>query len=399
MNLTPKPDVIDFDESLAGNIELASPLPLIHWNVVFDGQPLSQNEQPDITVRGEGEADSYRIFEIAAGATVTIKDLKIANGLASEGGGIKNSGTLTLANSVVQDNVAAQLTDEFEVLGGGIANLGTLTVTDFSRVQGNRIMSIQSCVVLEVSGGGPDSPDPMCPYRFSGAGIFNEQDALLEVTNGSVIEGNFVCHIDDDCFANQFPNNAAEFTGGGIFNNNGNVVITESTIRNNEVRSRDPGFALSFRGWGGAIHSECRGVEDCLTITYSTLSNNVVHVAGTLEDPEQGAAKQAVAEGGAIAIYGEVIPPYGLGPGTATIVNSTITGNRLDTDLTGSGCVDEPPAPNPAGCEFAGAAIWFKAMDPFEIRWTTIEGNKITFNHGLPMEAAGIHASETTGWE
>jgi hypothetical protein len=213
-----QPSVIDFDENLAGTLQLIKALPIISWSANLDGQPLSQNEQPDITIRGEGEADPYRIFEIAAGATVTIKDLRIANGLASEGGGIKNLGTLALYNTVVENNFAAQLTDEFEIHGAGISNHGTLTITDASRVQGNRMTTIlPNCVIVMPEGGGVDNPFGLCPHRFFGAGIYNDQGADLEINDGSIIEGNFICEgVEDFCHANSYYPNSAEFHGGGI---------------------------------------------------------------------------------------------------------------------------------------------------------------------------------------
>jgi hypothetical protein len=331
-------DMIEFLLATPATIQLQSPLPVINWmSLTIDGP----TEDPlDIRINGEGAADPYRIFEIAAGATVTIRDLTISNGLASSGGGIKNSGNLTISNSVIRENVAAQIGNEYEMLGGGIANYSLLTVTNASRIHSNRVKSIQDCQLF-VAPGGTDSPLTPCPYRLSGAGVFNEAGAELIVNAGSVIETNYVCHANDFCKVGQFPNNAAEFSGGGIFNRNGRVTITESTIRNNEVKARDPGEALAFRGWGGGIHSECRNVPNCMLIEYSTLSGNVVRVHGTTEDNPSG-APQAQAEGGAISIFGD---DQQLAPGSAKIVNSTITGNSLDTNVTGSGCPDDPPPP------------------------------------------------------
>jgi hypothetical protein len=366
------------------------------WDLLIDGVG-EFPDPPSVTVRGEGTDDPYRIFEIAAGATVTIKDLKIANGLASEGGGIRNLGTLALHNSFVENNFAAQLNNEFEVLGAGISNRGTLTITDASSVQGNRIKTIQDCMVVS-PGGEPDSPLPSCPWQFFGAGIFNEDSADLEISGGSLVEGNLICHDpnDDDndfCKANQFPNNAAQFSGGGIHNRNGTVDVVESTIRNNVVEADDPGVALAFRGWGGGIHAECRGVPNCLTVEYSTISGNVAHVHGTLEGTPglERDTPQAEAEGGALSIFGD----EKIGPGSASIINSTITGNRVDTDLTGSACFDGLP-PGRSRCSIAGGAIWFKGMY-LDIRWTTIEGNSIIFNDGAP-KGAGIQGSRADGW-
>ena len=73
-----------------------------------------------------------RIFNIVSGVTANIPGLTITDGhvsssiygnSGSDGGGILNYGTLTLAESTVSGNSATGV-------GGGIDNTGTLTVTN-----------------------------------------------------------------------------------------------------------------------------------------------------------------------------------------------------------------------------------------------------------------------------
>lgn len=47
---------------------------------------------------------SRRALEIATGATVTISDLAIQNGIAGAGGGVLNAGTLTLERTIIRNN-------------------------------------------------------------------------------------------------------------------------------------------------------------------------------------------------------------------------------------------------------------------------------------------------------
>jgi hypothetical protein len=93
---------------------------------------------PDKIMISGGNA--YQPFQIAVGSTSTISGITIANGFATTlaldpesnfGGGIKNSGTLTITNCVIRDNrqVGSQ--------GGGIFSDGTLRVVD-SIVSNNR---------------------------------------------------------------------------------------------------------------------------------------------------------------------------------------------------------------------------------------------------------------------
>jgi hypothetical protein len=103
--------------------------------ITLTGGPLLLNK--NLTIAGPGAGlltvsgnQASRVFEVASGATVALSGLTIANGFASAsggvttpdtGGGIFNSGTLTINNSTLAGNSADK--------GGGIDNVGTLTVT------------------------------------------------------------------------------------------------------------------------------------------------------------------------------------------------------------------------------------------------------------------------------
>src|SRR5207244_6341220 len=82
-----------------------------------------------LTISGN---NASRIFNINSGKTDTIRDLTITGGKvtgANKGGGVLNSGTLTLTNVTVNGNNS-------DSLGGGIFSSGNLTVTN-SVVSGN----------------------------------------------------------------------------------------------------------------------------------------------------------------------------------------------------------------------------------------------------------------------
>ena len=89
----------------------------------------------DLTIRGIGDdailtgRDRYQVLRIDAGATVTIRHLRIVHGSAiiadRGGGGIANGGTLTLVDSIVSHSTAP-----YEHSGGGIDNGGSLTLRD-----------------------------------------------------------------------------------------------------------------------------------------------------------------------------------------------------------------------------------------------------------------------------
>ncbi len=99
-----------------------------------------------VTVSGN---NSTRVFEIETGATVTLSGLIEADGrvsvdnvllannpqLAVNGGGIQNSGTLTLDSSIVRNNLVPNPVQNNPVSGGGIYNTGTLEVNNSTRAR------------------------------------------------------------------------------------------------------------------------------------------------------------------------------------------------------------------------------------------------------------------------
>ena len=101
-----------------------------------------------LTIQGQGAQNtivqahatqgsaSDRVFTISSGKTVALKNMTIRNGKTDIGGGINNSGTLTLMNCTVSGNSATYI-GSFKG-GGGINNSdsGTLTLTNCT-VSGN----------------------------------------------------------------------------------------------------------------------------------------------------------------------------------------------------------------------------------------------------------------------
>jgi len=149
---------------------------VINNNVILDGLGT-------LTVDGN---DSHRVFSVLSGPTVVLRGLVVTNGTsvgdASNGGGISNSGTLTLTNSTVSGN-------ETTGNGGGIYNDdGTLTLTN-STVSGNEA-------------------------GYGGAGIYNR--GTLTLTN-STVSGN----------------TGVYGAGGGISNVDGTLTLTNSTVSGN----------------------------------------------------------------------------------------------------------------------------------------------------------------------
>jgi hypothetical protein len=190
----------------------------------------------------------FRIFDIIAGATVTISGLTIANGnpVASNfGGGIFNFGTLTVVNCTVSGNSTSGSSDN----GGGIYNGGTAFITN-SIISGNFTAAFGE-------GGGIYSDGITMGITNStisgnsakaGSGVFNTGGTAIinsTVSGNSASFGfgggiyNFTGGMLD--IANSTVSGNSAITGGGIENNGGTMGITNSTISGNSALGTNVG--------------------------------------------------------------------------------------------------------------------------------------------------------------
>ena len=155
---------------------------------------------------------------------VSLSKLTIRNGSAPLGGGISNSGTLTLSNSIIKGNQASGKPGR----GGGIYNTGTLTI-NFSTLTQNTATGYY-CLFHCVGAGG---------------GAIDNEGARTLTINNSTISGNSA--------------QSKYSVGGGILNNS-TAIINNSTLSGN-----------SASVIGGGIESPS---GSALTISSSTLSGN-----------------------------------------------------------------------------------------------------------------------------
>jgi hypothetical protein len=112
----------------------------------------------NLTIVGNGDAIArstavgtadFRLFDVAAGATLTVKNLTLQGGVAlgagasAEGGGVFNQGTLDLNGVTVQNNTAQGVYGVGNAAGqpaagGGLFSSGILTLEGGSKVQNNQ---------------------------------------------------------------------------------------------------------------------------------------------------------------------------------------------------------------------------------------------------------------------
>jgi hypothetical protein len=230
------------------------------------------------------------VVTISSTAHVSLSRMTIRNGKAVDGGGINNSGTLTLNNSAVTGNLAGQW-------GGGIYNKGALMIAK-STLRGNRASFVCTTSVCHTNGGG----------------IFNDTGTLS--LNNSTVSGNSAspsCQGRGLCVGD----------GGGIFNNNGTMTISNGTISKNSANE------------SGGIDN--RGT---LTISNSTVSGN------TADFNRGNAFGGGISNGGKLEINNTTISgnsalgslgSFGGGiNGTATLQNSIVANNTSGGNCSGT---------------------------------------------------------------
>jgi CSLREA domain-containing protein len=209
-------------------------------------------------------ADLARVFDVAPGASATIRGMTIRNGTDLGGGGVRvTSAALTLDSVIVQDNVS-------NFKGGGIEVDGLDSVLDLrnSIVRNNR-----------------------APF-FGGDGGGIAANGRITISLASI------------------TGNEASSSGGGLFAS-GTVNVTQSTVAGN-------------RAVGGGVFSNGGGISASgLNLAQSTVSGNSadaqgggVFASGTIVNSTISGNMSATSGGGAST------------SGTLSLLNVTIAANR-----------------------------------------------------------------------
>ena len=216
-----------------------------------------------VTLQGAGAADSVieaaglgdRAVDVLAGAQVSVSDLTIRGGSVPTtgetlGGGVFNSGTLTLTRVTLARNGLGAF--NLGQNGGGLENAGSAqALLDNSQVISNEaeigaifnegLMTLRNTRVVS-------------NLSDFGAGVFNT--GVLSVTSSQVLS------------------NAAGIDGGGLYNNFGDMTVTNSLVSGNHAQS------------GGGVWQH----------------GGLSHISGsTLRD------NQAINAGGGLLVEGDVV--------------------------------------------------------------------------------------------
>jgi uncharacterized repeat protein (TIGR01451 family) len=287
----------DEDASATGDLDITH-------NVVINGMGANST-----IIDGNGMTLSDRVLQTFS-ATVEISGITIRNGYAglvnyvsTSGGGIHNSGILTLTDAIVSGNYATGG-------GGGIVN-----------PSGSTLVIIRSTVCSNSSGLGAAgiANDGSLTLRAStissnstpvdGGGLANGATAAAVIVNSAIIS-----------------NTATIFgRGGGIFNGGGSVTLTNSTISENST-NQDGGGIYNY-GFSFSASS--------VSLNNVTLANNTADSDGDDSGNGGGIATNNV---GTLNIENSILARNIGAAGQASDCSGTLTSQGYNLIQTTSGC-------------------------------------------------------------
>jgi hypothetical protein len=283
--------------SLRDTIVSAAPGDTITFSSTLIGQTITLTSghlviDKDLTVTGLGAAlltvsgnRTSRIFDIASGATVTIAHLSVVNGKPQSsdpfldpptGGGIRNAGTLTIANCIIANNEASYgggIDSNINSTGGNRSSALTLTNTTVRDNKAGTSGGGLSSVASSYDGGRSTATVQIANSTFSGnSAQYAFGGAILGGTATGTSGMNLT--VTNSTFAG---NNAAK--GGGIYFL-GYATATAATLTNLTLKAN----YSTQSGDGGGLHIEAGApvVNVRNTILAQNANRNIVASPGSV---------------------------------------------------------------------------------------------------------------------
>jgi len=290
--------------------------------ILGDGGSTLTIEGAGFTIEGAGGAPQFRLFEVASGANLTLNNIIIRNGNTTYGGGgVFNLGTLAVTNSTFENNVSSG--------GGAISNGGpslTVTSTTFSYNEGQGVGgaidvyagSIQITNSSFLNNTASSSPG------YAGA-IYIQGTTSVTIDKSTFVEndanaGGAIYNLTNSKITDSsFDGNISHGNGGGIYNQGGNLELTDSVLVNNEAESDNGGGGIYVNG-------------GTLTVKSSTFITNIANEDGG------GVMNLTTTTITNSTFFGNIAGTAGGGVsngGTLTVENSTFSEN--DAPAVGSG--------------------------------------------------------------
>jgi CSLREA domain-containing protein len=236
--------------------------------ITLIGGPLSVNSGmtiigPEAAQLAISGANTYQMFIINSGASVSISGLTIANGIASSGGAINNNGTLMVSNCIFIGNLAnggSGIHGGSGASGGAILNNsgGSLTVigsvfvnnsaNSASHGEGGAIYNLGTSAVIYGSTFSGNSA--VGTNRYAGGGALCNDSGTMTVGNSTFVgnlayggtgtRGGAIVNHGGASLAvtnSTLTGNSAQDGGGGIYVGNGTLQMANTVISGNWLGS------------------------------------------------------------------------------------------------------------------------------------------------------------------
>ncbi len=259
--------------SCSGTITLTSTIEISAYTTI-DGS--GQN----VTISGN---HTVGVFIVGLGFALHLNALTIADGLASNGGGILNSGWVTVSNSTFSGNSA--------IYGGGIYTYKTseLTVSN-SMFSGNSATTDGGGIYIQKKNFGSGT---VTNSTFSG-------NSAPHGGGGGIYDSGGELTVSNSTFSG---NSAAD--GGGIFSGGDELTVSNSTFSGNSAPT------------GGGLYTH--GAK----ISHSTFSSNSATSGGGIYSTGSNTISNSTFYGNSATSGGGIHSSYG----SMTVTNSTFYGN------------------------------------------------------------------------
>ncbi len=342
--------------------------PSITTDVTIDGNLLLT-----YLVRRSATAADFRIFHIGAAGKLTLKNMRVAGGRATNpfsavgrnGGGILNKGELAMQSTWVLGNHA-------DLDGGGIWNGGPLTMTH-GFIEDN----------TADAGGGVWNNNTLTQTRV----LYSGNEAAL----GGGLHTAFMATLDD-C---DLSSNHATVDGGGI-STSGTLQLADTTLSTNTAVSRGGGI-FAGSGWvtfaRGTLSGNSADLGGGLFLLDGSAELEATSLTGNQADADGGAALNEdsltltdCSVSGNSAVNGAGID----NSGTLTVNNSTLSGNDASNDggaVRDQGFLSITNSTLSANRADRGGAVF--ASTTSEMRHCTFHGNHARWKGGALYIAGG----------
>jgi hypothetical protein len=323
----------------------------------------------------DGAESGSGTFIVDPGAQAILTGLRIGNGNATSGGGIDNSGNLTVSNSTVFDNSAQS--------GGGIYNSALLTLTDDTFYNNYAEQGpAGGGGVYNAAGATMGATD--CTFAQNhagnqGAGIYNAAGATVNA---------IACTISGNSATNQ---------GGGICNaSGGTLTLTDTIVAGNTVTASagatGPGISGSV-----AATSSYNFVGNCLGETGLSTAANCHNLLGVIRKPNSSQYTAVInPELASFGSYGGNMQTMPLLPGSRALgagggLPANVTADENGQPLT-------TPQPDIGACQTVSVAQFvINAPEttvpigvPFDVTITAEDssGNAIAYDGSVTLTAS-----------